>query len=108
MAQGGEAFVFQSYRLGDEGFAGAAFDVAVDAGGVAHFATEQLVDWNVVELAFDVPEGDVDGGDGAVDRGAGEMVRSQHHIPMVLDGARVLAEQVFSELSYRGGAGFEV
>lgn len=79
-------------------------DVAVDAGFGATGAAEQLVDGHAERLALDVPEGDVDGGDGGVDGLALEVAEPVHHVPVVLDIEGPLADQILGE-ALDGSAG---
>ena len=59
-------------RFGDVGAVG----VGVDEAALAGLAAEQVVDGRVEGLALDVPEGDVDGGDGGHGDGAATPVGS--------------------------------
>jgi len=70
--------------------------VAVDANGVAHFATEQLVHRHPKRLALDVPQGGVQGADDPTAHRAGEPVAMEHVVdlePKPLDIKGVLANQ---------------
>jgi hypothetical protein len=77
--------------------------VAVETRFVAHLAAEQFIDRHVEGLALDVPQCDIDRGDSAGYGAAGEVVRPQHHVPVVFDGERVLPDQVFAVLRDRRG-----
>ena len=58
-------------------------------------------------LAGDVPQGDVDGAEGAHDRRAAEVAGPVHVLPVVLDQQGVLADEVPAELVDGGGGGLE-
>src|SRR6185436_19542296 len=57
---------------------------------------------------FDIPECDVDCRDGAVDRGSSEIGKPHHDIPVMLDRAWVLAEQIAGEFCESRGAGVKM
>ena len=99
----GEAGLFQSDGFFHEFLDRAALHVAVKPGLVTHFAAKQLVDRNVEELALDVPQRDVDRRHRAGDRAAGEMIGAQHHIPVMLDRERVLADEIVAVFGDRCG-----
>src|SRR5918912_58473 len=63
---------------------------------------EELVDGGAEVLAGDVPEGDVDGAEGAHDGGAAEVGGAVEVLPVVLDAERVLADQVAAEFAHDG------
>ncbi len=88
------------YELVDRG----TEDMGVEPRLVSDRAAEQLIDGHTQALALDVPERDVDRGDGAGNGGAREVMRALHHVPVVLDVARGLADEVLAEFSDGGGA----
>ena len=68
--------------------------MAVAAGVVAGPAAEQVVDGDAEGLAAQIPEGEVDGGEGGgVDVAAAEELAAPEHLPDVLDPRRVHADQ---------------
>ena len=87
---------------------GLAKDVVVDTQAVARLAAQQLIDRYPEVLAGDVPEGDVDGAEGAHDGRAAKVARAVEVLPVMLDPQRVLADQVGRELVDDGLARLEV
>jgi len=58
----------------------------------------KLVDRLADVLAQDVPEGDIDGREGGAQDGALEVGVARDHLEVVLDPARVLADEVLAQL----------
>ena len=108
VTNGGEALLLGVNAALDKLLSRVAHDVVVDAGLVADLAAQQVVDGNAKVLAFDVPQRDVNGGDGAHDGRTTEMRGAVHHVPMVLDQPRVFAHQVLAKLADSGFGGFQM
>jgi hypothetical protein len=82
----------------------AAADVVVAGHGVAHLAAEEFVDGHIGALAFDIPEGDVHGGEDVVVDGAVAPVGFQvGALPEVFDLVRVFADEPGLEVLFKGG-----
>jgi hypothetical protein len=62
---------------------------------VAHGSAEEFREWQVRDLADDVPEGEVDPGDGGGthDAVAVPEMLAIHHLPEMLDPGRILADE---------------
>ena len=77
---------------------------------VAHRPAPELVARHAVDLAEDVPQGDVDAGDrGAADDAvAVPEVLAVHHLPEVLDPRRVFADEQLREILDRADDGARV
>jgi len=56
-----------------------------------------LVDWQANTLAENIPKGNVDGAEGGAEHGAREVCVAGKHLLMVIDAARVLANEVFTQ-----------
>ncbi len=83
-----------------------ATDPAVDADAVAHAAAQQLGHRHAQGLALDVPQRLVDAGQRAhVDATAAVEAAAVEHRPVVLDVARVLADEVVGQFLHGGGHG---
>ena len=79
---------------GDPG-GGVAGNVGVKANAVAAGAAEELIDRHAERLALDVPEGDLDGANGAGQHRAAPPARAAiHRLPQAFDAGGVLADQV--------------
>ncbi len=77
MGADGEVAFVHVLADGVEGFGDVgSVGVGVDEGALAGLAAEEVVDGSVEGLALDVPEGDVDGGDGGHGDGAAPPVGS--------------------------------
>jgi len=78
--------------------------MAIRADVVTHRPAPELCAGNAGDLAGDVPEGDVDAGDGGGtdDAVAVPEMLAEHHLPQVLDTARVFADQQRGEV-FNGG-----
>ena len=85
MADRCEAHVFCFGDAADESFSGVAEYVVVDAGSVADFAAEELMDRGVEVFAHDVPECDIDCAESTHDGGAAEVGEAVHVLPVVFD-----------------------
>ena len=103
-----EPLRLQPLGLLQQRFDGASLHVAVDPSLVPHLATQQFVDRHAMKLPLDVPQRDVDRGNGTRDRRAGEVIGAQHDVPMVLDRARIFAHQIFGIFCDRCGAGLQL
>ena len=67
-------------------------------------AAEQLVDRHAQGLGFDVPQCELDAGDGFVRDAAEVLARSAQHVPVeLLDRARVLADEQRLEIAHAAG-----
>src|SRR4051812_1573363 len=79
--------------------------MAVDGGGFATLAPEQFVDRHVGQLALDIPQGDVDAGDGVVEHGAIAPVGVDHRrLEDILNAMNLFADQERLEVMFeRGG-----
>ena len=108
MAQRGEAGCLQPHRLLHQLLDRASLHMSIQSCLVAHLAAEQFVDRDVEGFALDVPQRDVDRGNGAGDRAAGEVVGAQHHVPMVLDREGIAADQILAVFHDGRGGGFEL
>ena len=75
---------------------------------VARVAAEEVPDGGLVSLSFYVPQGDIDGADGAGQSGASEGSHAVHVLPVVLDARGVLADEVFAALLGDGVGGLHV
>src|SRR3546814_16792131 len=78
-------------------------DVVVGPRLVAHRAAEQFVHRRRMVLPENVPQGDVDCAQRRHDCRAAEMGPAIHVLPVVLDEARVLADQILGEGRNRAG-----
>ena len=107
MAQRSEAGILQAHGFFHQFLDGAAFHMPIQAGLVAHLATQQLVDWDVEEFSLDIPRCDVDRRHRTGNGATSKMIGTQHYIPMVLDRERVTADQIFAVLGDRGGRGLQ-
>ena len=108
MSEGGKAEVLETDGLFDQLFTGSTLHMAVHPRLMPHLAAQQLVNRDIVELALDVPQGNVDGRNSAVDRAARKVVCPVHHIPMVLDRTGVLANEVLPVLGDARSAGLQL
>ena len=108
MSDGGEAHLFGLGDAADEGFGGVTEDVVVDAGPVAYFSAEELMDWGVEMLAHDVPQRNVDRAQSAHYSRAAEVRKAVHVLPVMLDTERILTDEISSVLLDRGLRSFEV
>lgn len=104
VAKGLEAHVHLALALHEDALDRLLVDVAVDARLGAAGSAEELVDGDVEGLALDVPEGNVDEGDGGVDGQALEGAEAVYHVPMVLNVEGSLALEVLGKpLDARSG-----
>ena len=108
MPERGEAGIFQADGFFDEFLDRAPLHVSVQTRFMAHFAAEKFVDGNAEVFSLNVPQRDVDGRHRPGDRASGEMVGTQHDIPMMLDGERISANQIFPVFGNRGRRGLEL
>src|SRR5258708_18220035 len=74
--------------------------MAIEADVVSDRPTPELVAGDAVDLAQDVPEGDVDAADGRTADNAGSMPKmlAVHHLPEVLDARGVLADEELADV----------
>src|SRR5207249_7782740 len=84
-----------------------AAQVRVEADEIANRSAPEFVAGDVVDLAEDVPQGDVDAGDGgaADDAVAVPEMLAVHHLPEVLDARGVLADEELAEIFDGAGDG---
>ena len=69
--------------------------VAIDRDGLPHLAAEQLVNGDAEGLALYIPQGHVDGADGAAANRAGDAVPVEHVVelvPEVFDSVWIFAD----------------
>ena len=80
-----------------------AAEMAVGADAVAHRPAPQPVTGHAVRFAGNIPQGNVDGGDGG--RGndvvAVPEMLSVHHLPKVLNAAGILTDQQLADILHR-------
>ena len=90
----------------DGEFGGEAVPATVAPDLFAHLAAEEFVDGDAEGLSFDVPEGDLDAGDGGeLDHAAADVEVVVKRLPVLLDASRVFADEQFAELVDHGGDG---
>ena len=85
-----------------------AHDRGVDPDLLPGPAAQQLVDRHAQGLALDVPEGDVDGGDGGHDDAAPKVDGAVEVLIQILDAEGVLPDQVLPEFQNGGGGGLQI
>ena len=106
--QGEVALVPLGLRHRRRRLGGGAAEVGVHVDRLAEGAAEQLVDRQARHLALDVPQGDVDAGQGAHPHGAGHAPDAAHRgslvdvVPQVLDARRVVADQFLLHVVHGG------
>ncbi len=61
---------------------------------VSGVSAEEVPNGNLKSFAFDVPEGDIDGADGAGKGGTSERPHAIHVLPVVLNAGGGLADQI--------------
>ena len=108
VSQRGEPGFLQPHRLFHQLLDRASLHMSIQPGLVPHLAAQQLVDRHIEELALDIPQRDVDRRHCPGDRPAGEMIGPQHHVPMMLDRERILADKVVAIFRDRGGRRLEL
>lgn len=87
----------------------AAFvNVPVNTRFSAHRTTQQLIDRYIQRATLDVPERNVDGRNRGVNRQPLEVAEAMHHVPVMLDRKRVLADQILGETADRRARRFNM
>ena len=77
----------------------------IDADRMAHRTTHQLIDGDAIALAFDIPQGLVDAGNGTHCQGAAPIeATAVEHLPDVFDIVGVTANQIFTQFIDGGGS----
>ena len=94
VADGGVALIFQSQSLFCKVLGGLGLEVDIDAGLVAHLAAQQFIDGGIVVLALQVPQGNVDAGDGGGHHRAAEVHTAGQAVVDVLNIQRIQADEV--------------
>ena len=98
-AEGGEAELLPAEAVLDELLGGGTREMPVDPDALTRRAAEEVVDRCSEPLPLEIPERDVDPGDGAHDHLAGRPERAPHHLaPPVLDPAGILADEQLLEV----------
>ena len=107
---GGEAFFFQFPVAPGQGIRISLLghNRGVHPDLVPGSAAQKLVHRHPQGLALDVPQGDVNGGDGAHDHGAPEVDGAVEILVQVLNSEGVLADEVGGKLADAGGGGVQV
>jgi hypothetical protein len=98
-AQRGESLLPPAERILCQLLRGAPCQVAVDAHAPARGTAEEVVNGNAEPLSLQIPQRDVDPGDGAHDHLSGRPERASDHLaPPVLDFCRVLPYEQLAEV----------
>jgi hypothetical protein len=95
----GEAPLAPVVRVLDELLRRVADEMPVDANPLPRRAAEEVVHGHAEALPLQIPERDVDAGDGAHDHLAGRPEGAARHLaPPVLDPGRILADEQLGEM----------